>query len=182
MSRIPLLSADLTEPADLLVAMRARRGGALLNLDRMLLHSPPLARAWNDFLGTIRGSLSISAKLRELVICAVARLNGADYEFAQHAPEFRRAGGSAAAAAALGNVATAAGNEALFDGLERAALRVTLELTRELRISETAFEALRARMPQPSQQVELIAVIATYNMVSRFLTGCSVPQEVVGKA
>jgi len=213
MSRIPLLPADLAEPADLLAAIRARRGGALLNLDRMLLHSPALARVWNDYLGTIRGRLSISPKLRELAICAVARLNGADYEFAQHAPEFRRAGGSEAALAALQNLAvprdraaphglaaphelgvphdvnppqglalpqgldTAPAGEAPFDALESAALRVTFELTRELRVSEPAFAALHAALPDASQQVELIAVIATYNMVSRFLIGCDVPAE-----
>ncbi len=177
MSRIPLPPADLDQPADLLAAMRARRGGTLLNLDRMLLHSPALARAWNDYLGAIRGTLSISPKLRELAICAVARLNGADYEFAQHAPEFRRAGGSAAAAEALGDVAAAAQDETLFDALERATLRVTFELTCESRVSEMAFEELRACLPQPAQQVELIAVIATYNMVSRFLIGCSIPHE-----
>ncbi|MBS0612171.1 MAG: carboxymuconolactone decarboxylase family protein [Proteobacteria bacterium] len=177
MSRIPLLPGDLVEPAELIDAIRARRGGTLLHLDRMLLHSPALARAWNDYLGAIRGRLSISSKLRELVICAVARLNGADYEFAQHAPEFRRAGGSAEALAALHDLDAALAGEAPFDALERAALRVTCELTRELRVSEPAFAALRAALPDASQQVELIAVIATYNMVSRFLIGCDVPPE-----
>ena len=35
-------------PGDLVAAIRARRSnGLLLNLDRMLLHSPPMARGWN---------------------------------------------------------------------------------------------------------------------------------------
>lgn len=181
MNRIPLLPADLAEPPELLAAIRARRGGTLLNLDRMLLHSPALAQAWNDYLGAIRTRLSISPKLRELVICAVARLNGADYEFAQHAPEFCRAGGSAAALAAMQDLDAALADEALFEPLERAALRITAELTRGLHISDRAFEGLRACLPDPSQQVELIAVIATYNMVSRFLIGCDVPPESVAK-
>ncbi len=45
----------------------------------------------------LSGYLTLQPRLRELVICAVARLNGADYEFAQHAPEYRRAGGREAA-------------------------------------------------------------------------------------
>ena len=177
MSRIPLVPADLAEPAELIDAIRARRGGTLLHLDRVLLHSPALARAWNDYLGAIRGRLALDAKLRELAICAVACLNSADYEFEQHVPEFRRAGGSAEAAAALRDIDAVLAAGAPFDARERAALRVTCELTRELRVSDAAFAALRAALPATSQQVELIAVIATYNMVSRFLIGCDVPPE-----
>ena len=75
-------------PADLVDAIRARRtSGCLLNLDRMLLHSPPFARGWNIYLGAIRKDLDVSPLLRELAICAVAKLNRAEYEWIQHAPE-----------------------------------------------------------------------------------------------
>ncbi|NDG34688.1 MAG: carboxymuconolactone decarboxylase family protein, partial [Betaproteobacteria bacterium] len=72
--------------------MRKRRGGDLLHLDRMLLHSPPFAQGWNLFLGAVRNDLSLSPKLRELAMCAVAVLNRADYEFVQHAPLYLQAG------------------------------------------------------------------------------------------
>ena len=39
--------------AELINAVKARRGGRLLNLDRQLLHSPPLARGWNQYLGAV---------------------------------------------------------------------------------------------------------------------------------
>ena len=48
MPRIPYQPADLTEPVDIVSAIRARRGGSLLNLDRMLLHSPAYAKGWNS--------------------------------------------------------------------------------------------------------------------------------------
>jgi hypothetical protein len=35
---------------------RERRRGALIRLDRMLLHSPPLADGWNDLLRAVRGA------------------------------------------------------------------------------------------------------------------------------
>ena len=49
MPNIPYISdTDIEQqrvPADLVAAIRARRAnGKLLNLDRMLLHSPPIAR------------------------------------------------------------------------------------------------------------------------------------------
>ena len=36
--------------------------------------------------------LSLSPRLRELAMCGVAVLNGAEYEFHHHAPEFVKAG------------------------------------------------------------------------------------------
>ena len=75
---IPYVPSDICEPADLVQAIRQRRGGELINLDRMLLHSAPFARGWNAFLGEVRKNLSLSPKLREIAICGVAVLNGAE--------------------------------------------------------------------------------------------------------
>ena len=56
---------DSAGPPELLQAIRARRpGGKLLNLDRILLHSPNYAQAWNTMLGTIRNKLSLQGRLR----------------------------------------------------------------------------------------------------------------------
>src|SRR5437879_4042289 len=96
MSFIPCQPKDIGEPRALVEAIRARRGGTLLNLDRMLLHSPVLAEGWNGLLRAVRTELEIPAKLRELAICVVAVLNGADYEYHHHSPLFLEAGGTAA--------------------------------------------------------------------------------------
>ena len=93
--RIPFVPADIAEPAEVVAAIRARRGGELLTLDRMLLHSPALAAGWNTFLGAVRESLVVDRRLRELAMCTVAVLNGAEYEYTQHAPLYIAAGASA---------------------------------------------------------------------------------------
>lgn len=82
------------QPDDLVQAVLARRGGALLNLDRALLWSEPLARGWNVYLKNVRTGLGASRKLCELGICTVALLTGAHYEYHHHAPEFLAAGGT----------------------------------------------------------------------------------------
>ena len=87
---IPYIPIDLAEPADLVAAIRKRRGGHFINLDRMLLHSIPIAEGWNHFVGEIRNNLALDPKLRELAMCGVAVLNGAEYEFFHHAPPFRK--------------------------------------------------------------------------------------------
>ena len=84
---------DDAEPRDLVDAIRARRAGKLLNLDRMLLHIPPLARRWNSIFRAIRAELALSSKLRGLAIIS-AVLNQANYEWVQHGKEFLAAGGT----------------------------------------------------------------------------------------
>ena len=94
MPLIPYLPADIAEPAELVAAIRQRRGGELINLDRLLLYSPPMAAGWNQLLGAVRRQLQLSPYLREVAMCVVAVLNGAEYEFVHHAPELLAAGGS----------------------------------------------------------------------------------------
>jgi hypothetical protein len=47
--RLPYCPPDLAEPHELVSAIRARRAGTLLNLDRMLLHSPPFAAGGRQY-------------------------------------------------------------------------------------------------------------------------------------
>jgi alkylhydroperoxidase family enzyme len=176
MPRIAYLLPDLNEPPALVAAIRARRGGELLNLDRMLLHSPPLAAGWNAFLKAVRTELALDARLRELAICAVAAANGAEYEFHHHAPEFTRAGGTAAQVEALRAPERAGEDDALFDAQARAVLQLTLEMTRKVAVSGSTFEAVRSALGDRGT-VELVGVIAAYNMVSRFLVALEITPE-----
>lgn len=168
---------DPIAPRELVDAIRSRRpGGKLLNLDRMLLHSPGYARGWNGLFAAIRGQLSLPGKLRELAIMAVGALNHADYEWAQHEPEFVKAGGTAAQLAALKDVAAAMTDHVLFDESERATLALTEEMTRSIRVSDATMKRIRELLPL-DQVVELIGTIAGYNMASRFLVATGVELE-----
>ena len=176
MPRVPYLPADVAEPADLVAAVRARRGGTLLHLDRMLLHSPPLARGWNSFLGALRTELALEPKLRELATCAVALLNGAGYELHHHEAPFLASGGTPAQLAALRRGGGTDDGSGPFDERERAVLRLTLEMTREVTVRDATFEAARAHLGE-RRTVELVGAIATYNMVSRFLVALGIEVE-----
>jgi hypothetical protein len=73
--RIPDWTPELKpQPQALVDAILARRGGTLLNLDKALLWSEPVARGWNVYLKAVRTELPTSRKLRELGICTVALL------------------------------------------------------------------------------------------------------------
>lgn len=178
MSRVPYVSGERTEnESELMGRIRARRGGTLLNLDRMLLNSPAFAQGWNAHLGAVRRELALDSRLRELAVCAVAVLNGADYELEQHAPEFLRAGGTAAQVEALARFGKVAEDSVVFDAVERAVLQLTLEMTRDVKVSEATFERIQWALNDTQQIVELVGVIATYNMVSRFLVALQVDTD-----
>ncbi len=168
---------DQAGPPELVKAIRARRqGGKLLNLDRMLLNSPPFAQGWNAMFGAIRGKLSLTPKLRELAIMSVGVLNKSEYERIQHEPEFLAAGGTREQLAALEKPAAALADVKRFDEAERATLALTYEMTRDVKVSDATMKRVRAVLPD-QQVVELIGAIAGYNMVSRFLVATGVEKE-----
>jgi alkylhydroperoxidase family enzyme len=177
MPNIPYVPIDISEPSEVVTAIRRRRGGTLLNLDRMLLHSPPLAEGWNGLLGAVRSHLSLSPRLRELVICAVGSLNDAPYEVIQHARPFLEAGGTSAQLKALDDVPRAAQDVVLFDACERSALCLAVAMTRDVRVDSEVFSAVRQSLGNDRQMIELVGVAATYNMVSRFLVALGVEPE-----
>ena len=169
MARIPFVPADLKEPKALVDAVRARRGGELIELDRLLLHSPPLTEGWNFHLNQVRTKLSLDPKLRELAMCGVAVINKAEYEYKAHLPLFVKAGGTEAQGKALRNIESAMKDTKLFNELERATIALTYEMTEHVKVSDATFAAAEKALGSHKLLVELVGVIATYNMVSRFL-------------
>jgi alkylhydroperoxidase family enzyme len=174
MPRIPYRNEDDPAIAGLVDSIKARRKGKLINLDRMLLHSPPFAQGWNALLGAVRRDLELAPRVRELAICAVARLNDAPYEWYQHAPELLAAGGQPLQLEALDDIVAATRDSALFDAAERAALQLTLEMTDGVAVNDDTMDWVKKVFPSPQTVVELVATIATYNMVSRFLVALDV--------
>lgn len=174
---VPYQPVDLSEPADLVAAIRQRRGGHFLNLDRMLLHSPPLAQGWNAYLGQVRQHLSLDGKLRELAMCGVAVLNRAEYEFIQHAPVYVREGGTEAELALLRLLGSPEYNPALWPReVDRLAAELTQQMTRHIEVDDALMRALQAQLGNQAL-VELVGVVAAYNMVSRFLVALHVHPE-----
>ena len=176
MSRIPLVPQNLAEPKAVVDAIRLRRGGELSNLDRVLLNSPVLAEGWNSFLGVVRQKLSLDPKVREIVMCGVAVLNHAEYEFFHHAREYRKAGGTQDEVDAMHDLEAAGRNEKLFSDKERLAFQMTVAVTRDVEVPEALFEQAR-RLFTAQELVDLLATIGAYNMVSRIVVACQIRPE-----
>ena len=179
--RIPDWTPELkAQPAELVNAILARRGGQLINLDKALLWSEPLARGWNTYLKAVRTELPTSRKLRELSICTVALLTGALYEYHHHAPDFLAAGGTQAELDALDRVvagdARRSAADAALGEIEQLVIRYAAQMTRDVQVEDALFDALKTHF-DTTQLVELTAAIATYNMVARFLVALGVRPE-----
>jgi alkylhydroperoxidase family enzyme len=155
------LSSEAVRP---LVDRITKERGSVLHLYQMLLHSPPLAEGWLNYLTAVRQKLDLPGGLRELVIMRVAVLNGAPYEAQQHAPIALQEGITQAQLDALDDWAASAA----FTPLQRAALALCDTMTRQIHVDAATLQAVNAELGE-RQTVELVATIAAYNMVSRFL-------------
>ncbi|MDP3139921.1 MAG: carboxymuconolactone decarboxylase family protein [Burkholderiaceae bacterium] len=168
------------QPKELVDAILARRGGALLALDKVLLWSEPLARGWNVYLKAVRTELPTSRKLRELAICTVALLTDAGFEYKHHARDFLTYGGSQAELDALDTVVAgdplAPSTHAALGEVERLVVQYAAQMTITVKVRDEVFAALQKHF-DTTGLVELTSAIATYNMVARFLVAMNISPE-----
>jgi alkylhydroperoxidase family enzyme len=171
MTRLPLLTNEQVGSTDLVASIRKRRGGELTDLDRLLLHSPTFATGWGELMGRVRGALDMPPLLRELAMCGVAVLTGAEFEFYHHAPIYLEAGGSPEQLAALRRLGedNAVAADPLFGPDQQATLALVVEMTRQVKVSDATFARARAVLGSDQKMFELVGVIAAYNMVARIL-------------
>ncbi|MEZ5630901.1 MAG: carboxymuconolactone decarboxylase family protein [Burkholderiaceae bacterium] len=168
--RVPLVTPG-TRPdlAPLELRIRAERGRISL-LYQVLLNSAPIAAGWEQMLTAVRNRTALAADLRELAILRVAVLNGASFEFDAHVPHAERAGVSPEKLAAIRQAGTI---DPVFTPTERMVLALTDAMTRDVEVPDEVFEPLRAEFDAKGL-VELVATVAAYNMVSRFLVALRV--------
>ncbi|MES2399326.1 MAG: carboxymuconolactone decarboxylase family protein [Pseudomonadota bacterium] len=162
----PVEPGTRPELAKIEAGIMAERGRVSL-LYQVLLNSPPLAQGWEQLLTAVRNRSSVPADLREMVILRVAVLNRAPYEFEAHVPHALKAGMTQQKIDAL-RQPQAPGDNA-FTEKERHVLALTDTMTRDIEVPDAVFDAAKAHFSD-QQMTDLVATVAAYNMVSRFLT------------
>lgn len=174
MARVTLIDEKAGPDAAAVVArIRGARGGRLLNLYRVLLHSPALAGAWLDFNNAVRFHTGLDDRLRELAIIRIAYLNKAAYVVDIHRSRYAEAAGvSRAEVDALAHW----GRSKRFVPRERAMLRYADAMTRDVTVPSPAFRALKRHFDDRGV-VELTVLIAAYNMHTRLLQALDVDPE-----
>ncbi|KAH7174109.1 AhpD-like protein [Fusarium flagelliforme] len=163
----------------IVAAIAARRHPRPIQpLDLALLHSPHVAAGWNSFVGAVRTKTSLADDLRELAICRIAVANRAWYEWMHHAP------------LAVDNGVTSESmdeilrDEALlksarpegFTEKQWAVCVVADEMTRNVQVKDETFDWLKT-LTSHQEVVEVVATVACYNCVSRFLVALDVGER-----
>jgi 4-carboxymuconolactone decarboxylase len=173
-ARVPLIDEEsIPHLSDLVGKIKGARGGRLINIYRLMLHSPALANAWFDLNQAVRYGTEIDGQSRELAVIRVAIVNKVEYVVRAHGPAY-----------ALKEGLTAAQVEAvadwkpskLFSAQQRALLGYTDAMTRDIDVPEDAFAEIRNHFSE-RQIVELTMLIGAYNMLTRFLQALKVDPE-----
>ncbi|MDP9408580.1 MAG: carboxymuconolactone decarboxylase family protein [Actinomycetota bacterium] len=172
MARIDYPDLDRPELVELVGRIASERGGEVINLYRMLLHSPPVAEGWRALGTAIRIEAALDARSPELAICLVARLTGSRYEWDHHAPIARRAGVDDSALDAL----PAWRDHDGFSERDRAVLAWTEAVTVELRPAPDVLRTARAALDK-RELVELTATAGFYACVARFVLALDVDDD-----
>ena len=173
--RLPYIDDDPKMPneedQEVVERVKKRRGGKLLELDKALLHAPPIAGGWNGFLGAVRTQNSLPDSVRELAISRVAALNQAWYEWEAHAPLLQKTGDVSQEAIENLKDRTRAGIG--LDEKHLAVLEVTDAMTLEIVVPQPKFDKLKEYF-KDREIVEIVSTVAAYNCVSRFLVALDV--------
>jgi 4-carboxymuconolactone decarboxylase len=174
MARVPLIEeTEHPELADSVVKIKGARGGRLINIYRLMLHSPALADAWFELNQAVRYGTQIDGQSRELAVIRVAILNNVEYVQRAHGPAYAlKEGLTPEQVAALENWQPSN----LFSAPQRALLAYTDAMTREIDVPDSVFNEVRMHFSE-RQTVELTMLIGAYNMLTRFLKALKVDPE-----
>ncbi len=174
MARVSLIDEkDHPELSGLIAKIRSGRGGRLLNIYRMMLHSPALAGTWFDLNSAVRYKTELDGRTRELAVLRVAILNDVDYILRAHGSAYAlQEGLTPEQVAALPDWKAST----LFNEKERALLAYTDAMTRDIEVSEEVFVRLRAHFSE-RQTVELSMLFGAYNMHTRVLKALKIDPE-----
>src|SRR5678816_2826040 len=141
MARVPLIEeTEHRELAQSIAKIKGARGGRLINIYRLMLHSPALANAWFDLNQAVRYGTEIDGQSRELAVIRVAILNGVEYVQRAHGPAYAlKEGLTPEQVAALSDWRASQ----LFNAQQRALLAYTDAITEKIEVTDDVFDNAR---------------------------------------
>ena len=147
--------------------------GALLNIYKLLLHSPQVAMTWFEYIGAIRWKTNLTPRLREIAIVRIASAARHAYAIQQHVPNIAVPDGVALAECEALKDWRASG---MFSEAERAALAYVDAMMAGGDVPDDVFQAVR-RHHSEREVVELTVLIGTYIMHHRIFSALRVDLE-----
>ena len=150
---------------DELAALRGRISGP----STVVLHSPGLARPWNEISEYLHRHSLVEAQHAELAVCATAREKDCSYIWNAHVPLARKAGVSATTIDLVRDRRGVIG----MSGPEMAVVQYVRQLVQNNRVESTVFDQL-LQAHGPQWLVELTVWIGRYQALVGILNGFDV--------
>jgi len=173
MARVSYVEKDQAHPkVKELYQSIENHGNQIINLFKVMGHCPYIGLNFQRLGNSILHGEELPANLRELAILMVGHVNGSAYEFGQHVRIGLETG---VRRKQIDEIAQWEAS-AEFDERERAVLRYTDEVTRDVAVTDDTFARLKDFFSDHAI-VELTAAIGYYAMVCRILVALQVDLE-----
>lgn len=172
MARISYIDEkDHPELAGAIGKIKGLRGG-LINIYKLLLHSPELAGTWFEHVNATRKT-KLSGRLRELVIVRFAQSRQYAYAIQQHVPRIATSEGvTMEECEALKDWRASK----LFNERERALLAYVDAMVKDPEVPDAEFNELRKHFSE-QEVVEITVIVGTYLMHNRVFRALRVDLE-----
>jgi 4-carboxymuconolactone decarboxylase len=161
----PELAADIAK-------IKGARGG-LINIYKLLLHTPTVCMTWFEHIGAIRWKTKLTPRLREIAIVRVAQSAKYAYALQQHIPNIAVPDGVSLAECEALKDWRASG---MFSEAERAVLAYVDAMIAGPEVPDDVFNAVRKHYSE-REVVELTVLVGTYLMHNRVFTALRVDLE-----
>ena len=168
MARLPYIDADQLPPEQRDLLKRP------INLTRLLVNSPGMAKAFHGIGGYIRNKSSLDSRLRELAILQVGWMEKSEYEFTHHVKIGKEFGVTDEDIQGL--MAETEGKPSKLEPLARVILKGAREMVRDLGMSDATFAEIKKHLSN-EHMTDLVLTIAFYCAVVRVLATMKIDNE-----
>jgi alkylhydroperoxidase family enzyme len=168
MACLPYLDVDQLPPEHKELLKRP------INLTRLLVNSPGMARAFHGLGGYIRNKSTLDPRLRELAILQVGWMEKSEYEFTHHVKIGKEFGVTDEDIQNL--FLETEGKPSKLEPLAKAVLKGAREMVRELAMSDATFAEIKKELSN-EHMTDLVLTIAFYCAVVRVLATMKMDNE-----
>jgi len=168
MARLPYIDADQLPPEQRDLLKRP------INLTRLLVNSPGMAKAFHGIGGYIRSKSTLDSRLRELAILQVGWMEKSEYEFTHHVKIGKEFGVTDEDIQGL--FLETEGKPSKLDPLTRTVLKGAREMVRNIGMSDETFAEIKKHLSN-EHMTDLVLTIAFYCAVVRVLATMKIDNE-----
>jgi len=170
--RVPFRDFSTLSAEDRELGERAQVNGKVINIFRVLMQHPKLARAWSKFANYIvTDAQTLAAREREILILRIGWLNQAPYEFEQHVRLGKTVGLTDDDIDRI-----CKGPQAGWNKHEAALIQAADDLFEKSVVSDETWKTLSERY-NTQQMMDAVFTVGQYNLVSWALNSLGVPLD-----